>query len=493
MPHVRLGILSLAVTVVLGTPTTSTAQDTWFEVKSPHFTVVSNAGEGSARNVAWQFEQIRAAIRAGWPWARVQLDRPVLVIAVKDETSMKAMAPRYWEQGNTRPTSVFVESQDRYYIALRSDVRGSDQANLNPYFNSYWSYSSIALDAAYDRELPLWLKMGLAGVLSNSIVQESEIRFGLPIPWYLKSLQQEARLRLADLVSMDSESQYFKDGTTRERFDAQSWGLVHYLLFGRPDGLSGKFNQLVKLLLDGRTSAAALQEVYGDLNPLEQAYLQHSRKQIFQFARLNVETSVVAKSFALRRLLLPESASARAGFHQAMNRPVEARVLIAEARKTEAPVPTSYEVEGLLLDREGQQSEAQTAFERAESLNSENFYAYYRLATLMWPPNETTAAEVEKRLRKAVALNDMHPSALATLADVVAFQRRNAEALQLARKAVSLAPGAVTPRLSLARVVWNLGDREQARTIAKNALGVARNDQERRLVQELTGFFDSAQ
>jgi len=32
------------------------------EVKSPHFTVVTNAGEKAGRKVAWQFEQIRAAM-----------------------------------------------------------------------------------------------------------------------------------------------------------------------------------------------------------------------------------------------------------------------------------------------------------------------------------------------------------------------------------------------------------------------------------------------
>jgi hypothetical protein len=52
-------------------PSLSAADDPWIEVKSPNFTVVSNAGEGRARNVAWQFEQIRAAIQIGWPWARV--------------------------------------------------------------------------------------------------------------------------------------------------------------------------------------------------------------------------------------------------------------------------------------------------------------------------------------------------------------------------------------------------------------------------------------
>ena len=36
--------------------------DSWIEARSRNFIVVSNAGEKRARNVAWQFEQIRSAM-----------------------------------------------------------------------------------------------------------------------------------------------------------------------------------------------------------------------------------------------------------------------------------------------------------------------------------------------------------------------------------------------------------------------------------------------
>ena len=39
------------------------AADTWIEVKSPHFTVISNAGEGSTRRLVWQLEQSGARWR----------------------------------------------------------------------------------------------------------------------------------------------------------------------------------------------------------------------------------------------------------------------------------------------------------------------------------------------------------------------------------------------------------------------------------------------
>jgi hypothetical protein len=43
---------------------------TWREVRSPQFIVLTDGSEGRGREVAWQFEQIRAAILAGSPVAR---------------------------------------------------------------------------------------------------------------------------------------------------------------------------------------------------------------------------------------------------------------------------------------------------------------------------------------------------------------------------------------------------------------------------------------
>src|SRR5215831_18402296 len=73
--------------MLVATAPLAVAQGTWVEISSPHFSVVSNAGDGRAREIAWQFEQVRSAIVAGWPWARTELDRPVLVIAAKDEST----------------------------------------------------------------------------------------------------------------------------------------------------------------------------------------------------------------------------------------------------------------------------------------------------------------------------------------------------------------------------------------------------------------------
>jgi len=83
--------------------------DTWVDVRSPHFVVISNAGEKRARNMAWQFEQVQALLRRLWPWATGSFERPLVVYAARDERTMRTLATEYWERrGGVQPSSVFV-------------------------------------------------------------------------------------------------------------------------------------------------------------------------------------------------------------------------------------------------------------------------------------------------------------------------------------------------------------------------------------------------
>src|SRR5262249_5637113 len=98
--------LVLALTVCLSAICTATERP-WNAANSAHFMVISDDSAKTAREVAWQFEQVRAAIQTYWSWARTDLDRPVLVVAARDEDRMKNLAPKYWEQrGGNRPSSV---------------------------------------------------------------------------------------------------------------------------------------------------------------------------------------------------------------------------------------------------------------------------------------------------------------------------------------------------------------------------------------------------
>lgn len=475
--------------LVAGVSSTAKAQDTWVEVKSPNFTVVSNAGENRARNVAWQFEQIRAAIQAGWPWARVQLDRPVIVVAAKDENSMKVLVPGFWEKSSrdTRPTSVFGTGASAHYITLRSDVRAEDTQGVNPYVSSYWSYSALTLNEAFNPPLPLWFRNGLAELLSNSIVRDAELQFGRAIPWNVASLQQDARLRLAELVALDSSSPYYTNGATRSRFDAQCWGVMHYMLFGLPDGPQ-RVNQLASLLLKGTASTDAIQQVFGSVEALEQAYLRYQKQPITQYARLKVETNASSKNFPVRTLAPSESSSVHAAVHATYGRPVEARAAIAAGGATRTA--GSYDVEAILLDRDGKRDEAKAAYTKAAELKSENFYTHYRLATMTWTarPDSETLSRMETLLRRSVALNNFFAPSLSLLADTIVQGTTPAEALPLATRAASLDPSSAAARLTLARVLARLDRAGDAVGHARAGRLLATTTEERNAADELIAF-----
>jgi tetratricopeptide (TPR) repeat protein len=465
------------------------ADDKWVEVKSPNFVVVTNGSERSARNLAWQFEQIRSAIQIGWPWARVQLDRPIIVIGAKDESTMKTLVPEYWERrGGVRPTSVFTTSADRHYIAVRADVRGDGTPGINPYLSSYWTYSLLTFDAAFERALPLWFRLGLAGVLSNSIVRDDEIQFGRQIPWHVQRLQ-EGRLRLSEFIALDSSSPYYTGGTTRELFDAQAWGVMHYMLFGRPEDRADHVNALAKLLLDGKSSSEAISAVFGSVEALEQAYLRYHRNPITNYARLKTEPNAISRNFPVRSLSMVESLNLRAGLHVAMDRLDDARALVSESRKADAANATSYDVEALMLDRSRKASEAEAAYAKAVELNSQSFYSHYRAAVKDIEGGSKDAA-LEKQVRRAIGLNDGYSPSYSLLASVLIQGSEPASALEPARKAVQLDPRDTLPRLTLARVFWRLSRPADAMGVARSGLALARNDQQRAMAQELITFME---
>ncbi len=472
------------------------ADDAWVEIKSAHFQVVSNASEGSTRTLTWQLEQIRGVIATLWPWARVDLSRPLGVIAVKDEGSMRALAPAYWEKGgDVRPVSVLVTGADWPYLAIRADVRGDDRNTLNPHITAYYSYVSLVLQLSVARDLPLWLGRGLAGVLSNTVVRDNFILLGPAIPWHLQRMRSGSRLSLNELVAVTRASPQYTQGDRLLAFDAQSWAFVHYLMFGHEGSQRRQLDQLLALIAQGADPAVALKEAFGPIEAFEGPLNVYVNQTLFPYARAALDVSVKREVFNVRPLPSAEAAAARAAFHVAMRRPVEARTLISDARKADPSAAASYVTEGLLLDSEGKKDEARTAYAKAVDRGSTNAYGYYRLASLdaRRNPDRDTLLQMEKNLKRAVELNDRLAPAYAYLAEVrTALDAKTDGALPLARRAIALEPAEPGHHLVAARVLWRRGNYDDARKEAQTGLSLSRTDQERDAAQQVMKGIDAA-
>lgn len=475
----RIAFVAILTCTVLS-PQRAGAADQWTETSSTHFTVWSNAGDGQTRDLLWQFEQIRFAVKALWPWT-LELTKPMLVLGVKDEESMKALAPRYWEQkGGVRPASVWVTGLDQHYMVIRVDLRGDDNLMLNPYTSAYFSYVNLILTSSFGRELPLWFSRGMAGVQSNTIVRGNRILLGPPIPWHLERLQTGARLRLKDLITVTRSSKDVTQAEGLATFDAQSWALVHFLMFGQNAARRNGLNTFASLMDKGAEPAAAFVEAFGRVEDLEGDFASYIKRQLYSYQQFDLDKETKREQFKSRRLTPAESAAGRASFHVAMGRAGEARALIEEARKAEPNSPDAYAAEAQLLIRDDKRDEAKAAFAKAAELGSTNAIVYYRAARSLWGSERTadaTLQQMEKYLVKATELNPNYPEAFAELGDVrSALKKSPDDVIPILASAVKLDPFDPWIRLTVARAFWRLDKREEARNVARIALALAGDD-----------------
>jgi tetratricopeptide (TPR) repeat protein len=434
---------------------------------------------------------VRSAIKAVWPWAKIDLERPFLVFAVNNEADMRALLPRYWESRNSiHPASVLFSSPDYHLLVIRADIQAEGQMNINPHATAYFAYVSLILDQSLDVDLPPWLHRGLAEVFSNTIVRDSAVVVGAPIPDNLRLIAQRSRLHVPQIVAMKAAAPELATPDGLSRFDAQAWVLVHMLMFGNNGSRTAAVNQYFKLLAGGTSPEQAFREALGEPAGLERDYDPYLNRSIYSFLQLNIDVTVKKEGFAQRDVSAGEAAALRSLLYAASNRPIEARAAMAQARKENAAAE-AHVAEGLLLEREGKLDEARAAYEQAATAGSKSPYAYYRLATMRWNPNPSTDTlkELEQLLTKAVNLNTRHADAYALLAEVRSLLGDN-NAAALALRAAQLQPGDADHRLTIVRILLRQKRPDEARKVLEEAMALTMSPEQARHARELQTALD---
>jgi tetratricopeptide (TPR) repeat protein len=484
-----------AVSLVLGsmvlTDPVSAADRQWMEVKSPHFTVATDDSEKTARNLAWQFEQVREVIRQTCPWAPSDIPKPFLVLAVRDENGIKALLPQFWDRfDGPRYSSYSMSAPDRQYVAMRADVLGENTQITNPYQPAFWAYAFVAINSGLSRDLPLWFSRGLADVLSNAIVSNSAVDIGLPYPSKLQLLNGSQRLRLKDLLAADRTSPWMTDPARLPVFDAEAWAFMHFLTYAEDGAHRKRIDQFIAALKRGTAVPAAIDLAFKDIDTLEDAFTAYIKRPVFSYEKLKVEASVKRETFPSRRWSPAESSATRALFHAAMKRPVEARALLEEARKTEPNLPLVFETEARLMENDNRTAEARALFGKAVDAGSDSFYAHYRFATLTYAPGASAddLEKAERSLDTATRLNPISASSYLMLGELRMQRGRAAEGVAPLERAVALEPDRVRNRVSLARALSAARRPEEAQRVLQEAMAMASDDMERRSVQQALGM-----
>ena len=193
----------------------------WVEVLSPHFSVVTDAGEKRGREVAERFEQMRVVYGSLMAKGKVNLPIPLQIVAFRNHKEMKQVAPLF----HGKPTDMaglFQPGEDRCFIMLDMSVE-------NPWQVVFHEYAHQLMQGTISRPLDPWFEEGFAEYFSSIEADSKEARVG-KIPEYdYEILRHTGLMKTADLFRVQQNSSiYNENGDHRTAFYAESAMVVHY-------------------------------------------------------------------------------------------------------------------------------------------------------------------------------------------------------------------------------------------------------------------------
>jgi len=468
------------------------ATQTWTEVRSPHFLVATNGTERQGRQLASRFEAIRSVFE-NTLGLRVEPGKPFVVMGFKDEKSMRAAMPRFWEEkGLAHPVGWFMPGQDKVYAVIRLDA-GEDGA----YGTVYHEYTHMVLDLNV-RSLPLWMEEGLAQFYGFSMIGASEVGLGRPDASCILRLRAAKLIPLAELFRVTHDSPFYTDADKTPTFYAQSWALTHYLMLAEKTG-PGQRNRVSRFLAlrsQGVGMGEATRQIFSDSAKLQAALARYVERSAFRYVLVKTKAGDISGDTGARALSRAETAARLGDFMLHDRRPQDARPLLEEAARLQPDLATAQESLGFLFMRQGERAEALRRFDLAIAADSQSFLAHYYHAVLTLEERGATdgGGEAEASLLTALRLNPGFAPASIALARIYLEDGQKVErALELVRKAVNIEPGNFSYQMMLASVLVRSRRYDEARAFAQTMAQGARSQDERNRARSFLESLDQIQ
>jgi tetratricopeptide (TPR) repeat protein len=456
--------LPIFIAIVLAlAPSAFAADKPWTEVRSAHFRVLTNGSANEARHVAHEFEQMRFVFADNNPKFRLEGGAPMVVFAAQDESTAKAIEPALWKEKGAKPAGVFNHGWEREYVLLRMDVWNEGAHEI-----VYHEYTHSILHRNL-HWLPLWLDEGMADFYGFTRFEGNKIYVGAPPDRY-RMMANQTMIPIETLISVDQSSPYYHQEDKVYRFYAESWALVHFLMFGPGMENGRRLNQFSALLQQGMEQKNAFQQVFGDFKTLDAQLQNYLSKFTFSAGVISNPLQIDEKSFTSRTLSLGETKAELSGFHLWTHDPSGARSLAEQAIKDDPKVGLAHEVLGFADFNEGKDADALSEFSQACALDPTLWLSLF--AKTMMSPLVTSNAPADQdalhdALTKVVSLNGDFAPAYVQLARL-AWRRNDPQlAYQLSRKAEQLEPTRAGYHSQSGQFLLHMGKGADAAVFAK--------------------------
>ncbi len=465
MKVLRICILVLAVTAVFAER--AGADRPWVEIQSPHFTIVCNSSEREGREAAVDLERTRSVLMKLLSNMHQDPNVPIIVFVTADEDTFVNLVPSYKQraQGN-KPDSIFQTGRDRNYIVMRVVFHGSSEYSLK------YDYAGMMAGINF-RGAPIWLLSGFAEFFAQSEIEDTKAKIGLPIVRHVQRIERSPLIPLPRLFTMSTGSNEYKDPEQRWVFDAESWGLFHYLLLGENGAHRADLLKYLDLLAHGKKRLDAAEEAFGDLKKLQDKLWSYYAQKAYPILTLDLTRENFSAQISARNLLSAESNAWLAEYYLRYRRSKDAKPLIDAALGNNPEAPRAHEALGLYNLGLANYDDALKEFSAAAAGGPSLYLAYYYKAILSsyWKASADVPESSEKDFRHALDTAPRYAPAALALARLLARKEGDfVEAAEFARRAAEAEPGIPRYQLAYSNILLLGGNGRQAEIQAAQAL-----------------------
>ena len=445
-PKLRfLAATLLAALLFCASPLRAPAEhrESWIEIRSPHFTVISNAGEHDGRRVALQFEEVRAMFEQIFPKLKVDSGKPTIVFALKNEDSLKLLLPSYGQNSKSMHIAGFYQpGYDKNFAVVRTDVVGTGALNFHSLYHEY----THAFFRYNFRGLPLWLDEGLAEFYGNTSIEGKQARVGLPNDNQLRYLQTTPFIPLDQLVAIDRSSPLYNTNDHAGVFYSESWALVHYLEFSQELQKQDLVNKFLAALHETDDPIEAAKQTFGDLNKFSDKLFAYTRQRAYQYGRVSLPEKLAENDFTARPLSQGEGTLALADFLLRGNHLPEALERLHQVAELDPATPGYHAELGHYHLMKADYANAEKELQSAIAANPKDMSAHIDMAFLYLRRDGYTresTPKIRSELETVLTLAPEFPPAFAFLSIAYAQEpnKNTDKALNAAMRATKLEPG----------------------------------------------------
>lgn len=441
----------------------SAGEKPWLEVRSPHFRVLTNASASDARHVAYQFEQLRAVFAVNYSHFRLDSGDPLVIFAVRDEATAKSLAPYMWKAKGVKPGGFFHPGWDKNYALIRLDILGPESQII--VFHEY-THSLMHLNVHW---LPIWLDEGLAEFYGYTRFEKDQIYIGAPTERYLE-FTWRSLIPIETLLTVDARSPYYHDEDKVDMFYAESWALVHYMIFG-PDMNGGeKLRDFLAKIDQGKDQKEAFQEVFGHFKDMDKTLNAWVHRPALPAGIVKTPQMIDEKDFPAQPLGAAQTDGELAAFHLWAHDVDNARKFVSEALQSDPKLGIAHEEQGFIDFSDGKDADAASEFAQAVA-DDGSLYLSLFAKTMLSPAatsNDVGDQETFKSALNAVlARNPQYAPAYVQLARLAIRQNDLKAALACSRKAEELEPFRAGYHLQTGEILLRMGRNAEAANFAK--------------------------